>query len=131
LGEIAAITAWVGLCGAVLWIAAVAASFILAFRMGSHEQAGSEFILLILAPFYLLTPLVSAGGAIAGFWLAARTNSTAGGIGLNLVASVLAVSTIASLLCAVAGWAALSMVSTSWWSGRRLGRETAPTRDRS
>jgi hypothetical protein len=120
LGVIADIVAWSILCGSILWVAAVVASLVMTMRMASHERAGSEFIPLALSPLYVLAPLASITGAVAGFWLATRTSSAAGSILLYLVGGVLAVSALVSLFCAFLVWAALQMASAgrSRWSRR-------------
>ncbi len=86
---VASTIAWLVLCGSILCLAVVTASHLKALSMVRHQQAGSEFIALALFPFYLLAPFAGIAGPVAGFWLAARTSSSAGSIVLYLVSGVL------------------------------------------
>jgi hypothetical protein len=71
--------------------------------MVRRQQAGSEFIAIALWPLYLLAPVASAAGAAAGFWLAARTSSTAGAVALYVAGGVLAAWTVLLVISAVWG----------------------------
>jgi hypothetical protein len=113
---VASTISWLVLCASVLCLAVVTASHIKALRMVRRQQAGSEFIALALFPFYLLAPLAGIAGPIAGFWLAARTSSTAGSVVLYLVSSVLT------------AWTALWIVSSLISAARSRAESRAESR---
>ena len=83
------IIAWLVLCGSVVPVAVVVASHAKAVSMARRQQAGSEYIAMMLWPFYLLAPFAGTAGAVAGFWLATRADSTAGSVVLYMAGGVL------------------------------------------
>jgi hypothetical protein len=83
----------------------------MAMRMAKRQQAGSEFIPLALSPLYLLAPVASVAGAIAGFWLATRAHGTAGSVILYVAGGVLAACAAPSVAFVMMAWAAHRLVS--------------------
>jgi hypothetical protein len=116
LSIVASTISWLVLCGSVLWLAVVVASQMKAAQMLRRHQAGSEFISMALWPFYLLAPFAGIAGPIAGFWLAARTSSTAGSVVLYLVSGVLT------------AWTALWIISSPIRAARSRAESRAVSR---
>jgi hypothetical protein len=103
MGQVLTITAWLVLCGSALLVAAAAASNVKLAGIARRRQAGSEIIAMALWPLYLLALPAGIAGAVAGFWLAAQTTSTAVSTVLFLAGGVLAAWTGLSLIGPVRG----------------------------